>query len=271
MPLATQFSMRVQIPPSRCRSDSISPRPAPGAQRSEAGINGGAWQPQAGDPVSQASMGSTREGVVEPSSLLPRGRGSGAGANTAQEKAPAAVSTDRPARPSNPVESTALRMRARDTGNGVTCHGPLWGGSPPRGGANRMPWESRRLEEAKAQGSAWARLTSGRYAERYRGESEATSHNTGPQGPDGGLAREALGASPTACRPPPKAHVPRHTPWSGQDRTYIPTPANQLLVCPALGRASGDPRKPRETDGGYRWRKIIHRAPTMAACAHASA
>ena len=49
--LVTQFSMRVQIPPSRCRSDSVSPRPATGPQRSEAGINGGPWQPHAGYPV----------------------------------------------------------------------------------------------------------------------------------------------------------------------------------------------------------------------------
>ncbi len=41
MNLATQFSMRVQVPPSRCRSESVSPRPATGPQRSEAGINGG--------------------------------------------------------------------------------------------------------------------------------------------------------------------------------------------------------------------------------------
>ena len=56
--LVTQFSIRVQIPPSRCRSDSITPRLATGPQRSEAGLNGGPWQPQAGYPVSQASMGS---------------------------------------------------------------------------------------------------------------------------------------------------------------------------------------------------------------------
>ena len=49
--LVTQLSMRVQIPPSRCRSDSVSPRPATGPQRSEAGINGGPWQPHAGYPV----------------------------------------------------------------------------------------------------------------------------------------------------------------------------------------------------------------------------
>jgi transposase-like protein len=44
-------SMRVQAPLSRCRSNSISPRPATGSQRSEAGINGGPWKPQSGYPV----------------------------------------------------------------------------------------------------------------------------------------------------------------------------------------------------------------------------
>ncbi|ETW97385.1 MAG: hypothetical protein ETSY2_44715 [Candidatus Entotheonella gemina] len=52
------------------------------------------------------------------------------------------------------------------TGNGVTSHDPLWGGSPYRVGANRMPWERRMLEEAKAQSSAWDMLTSGQYSER---------------------------------------------------------------------------------------------------------
>lgn len=53
-----------------------------------------------------------------------------------------------------------------ETGNGVTSHGSLWGGSPHRVGANRMPGERRMLEEAKAQGSAWDMLTSSRYSER---------------------------------------------------------------------------------------------------------
>ncbi len=65
--LVTQLFMRVQAPLSRCRSESVSPRSATGSQRSEAGINGGAWKPQSGYPVSQASMGSESEGVVEPS------------------------------------------------------------------------------------------------------------------------------------------------------------------------------------------------------------
>ena len=42
----------------------------------------------------------------------------------AQDKAPAALDTDRSALPTNPVESTALRMRAMETGNGVTSTWP---------------------------------------------------------------------------------------------------------------------------------------------------
>jgi hypothetical protein len=42
-----------------------------------------------------------------------------------------------------------------------------------------MPWERRMLEEAKAKGNALDMLTSGRCPERYSGESEATSQNTG--------------------------------------------------------------------------------------------
>jgi len=38
----------------------------------------------------------------------------------AQDKAPAAFDTARSALPINPVESTALRMRIMETGNGVT-------------------------------------------------------------------------------------------------------------------------------------------------------
>jgi hypothetical protein len=49
--LVTQLFMRVQIPPSRCKSDSIAPRPATGSQRSEAGLNGGLWKPPSGYPV----------------------------------------------------------------------------------------------------------------------------------------------------------------------------------------------------------------------------
>jgi hypothetical protein len=51
MNLVTQLSMRVQAPPSKCRSDSVSPRSATGSQRSGAGINGGPWKPHSGYPV----------------------------------------------------------------------------------------------------------------------------------------------------------------------------------------------------------------------------
>ncbi len=75
MHLGTQFGMRVQAPPSRGRSDSLSPRSATGSQRSEAGSNGGPWQPHAGYPVSQASMDSASAGVVAPPCAEPSARG----------------------------------------------------------------------------------------------------------------------------------------------------------------------------------------------------
>ena len=84
----------------------------------------------------------------------------------AQDKAPAAPFTDRFAPLINPVESTALRIQAMETGNGVTPRGPLGGRSPHGVGANRMPRGRRMPEEAKAWGSAQDMLTSGRYSER---------------------------------------------------------------------------------------------------------
>ena len=75
MNLVTQFSMRVQVPPSTCRSDSISPRPTTGSQRFEAGINGGTWKPQSGYPVSQASRGSASEDVLSHREREPALRG----------------------------------------------------------------------------------------------------------------------------------------------------------------------------------------------------
>jgi len=64
-------------------------------------------------------MGSASEGVVshrqndpaqEADALEPKGTGEGAGSRK----------SDRYARPTNPVDSTALRMRTLGTGNGVT-------------------------------------------------------------------------------------------------------------------------------------------------------
>ena len=112
--------MRVQILPSRCRSDSIAPRPATGPQRLEAGLNGGAWQPQAGYPVQQASMGSASEGVLshrdhdpaqEADTLEPKRHRIG----RRQPNPPTGLHCHR-----NPVENTALRMRPMGTGNGIT-------------------------------------------------------------------------------------------------------------------------------------------------------
>jgi hypothetical protein len=45
-----------------------------------------------------------------------------------QDKALATLYIDRPALPTNPVESTALRMRAMEAGNGVT---PTWPSERP--------------------------------------------------------------------------------------------------------------------------------------------
>ena len=83
-----------------------------------------------------------------------------------QDKAPATFDIDRFALPINPVESTALRMRAMEAGNGVTPRGPLRGRSPHRVGASRKPRGRRMPEEAKARGNAQDMLTSGRYLER---------------------------------------------------------------------------------------------------------
>jgi hypothetical protein len=80
----------------------------------------------------------------------------------AQDKAPASLDTDRSALPTNPVESTALRMCAMDTGNGGTSRSPLWRRSLDGGGASRMLLESRMPEEAKAWSNTQERLTSGR-------------------------------------------------------------------------------------------------------------
>ena len=111
MNLVTQFFMKVQILPSRCRSDSIAPRPATGPQRLEAGLNGGPWQPHAGHPVSQASMGSVSKGVVSHRERQPAQE-----ADTLEPK----WHRIRHRQPSiltgvhchrNPVESTALRMQ----------------------------------------------------------------------------------------------------------------------------------------------------------------
>jgi hypothetical protein len=111
--------MRVQVPPLRCGGDRISPNPATGAQRVEAGRNGGPWKPRSGYPVSQASLGSASAGVgshrqndpaEEADTLEPKGTGYGAGRRQ----------SDRYARLTKPVESTALRLRTRGTGNGVT-------------------------------------------------------------------------------------------------------------------------------------------------------
>jgi hypothetical protein len=112
-------------PPSRYRSDSIAPRPATGSQRSEAGRNGGPWQPPAGSPVSPASLGSASDGVTS---------------HRHHHPAPEADALEPPGHrrrrwhpkpltrmycPIHPVERTALRRQAMATGHSVTPTGPL--------------------------------------------------------------------------------------------------------------------------------------------------
>ena len=114
--LVTQFFMRVQGPPSWCRSDSISPRPATGPQRSAAGINGGPWQPHAGYPVEQASTGSASEGVMSHRNF-----------NPAQE--------------ADTLEPKRHRRRRRQPKplTGLHCHITRW--RAPSYGCNNGNWE----------------------------------------------------------------------------------------------------------------------------------
>ena len=80
--LVTQFTMRVQAPPSKCRSESVSPRPVTGSQGLEAGINGGAWKPNPGIPSSRYLWAATakmwmshrqRKPAQEADALEPKG------------------------------------------------------------------------------------------------------------------------------------------------------------------------------------------------------
>src|SRR4030095_891029 len=160
-------SMRVEAPPSRCRSDSVSPRSATGPQRSEAGINGGAWQPQVGYPVSQASMDSASKGVwshrdhhpaQEADTLEPKGHRIG----RRQSKPLTGLHCHR-----NPVESTVLRMRSMEIGNGITQYVLSWVNlrrCQPHGVLRGIP------QEAKAESNGSYRLTCRRSCVRDRRE-----------------------------------------------------------------------------------------------------
>src|SRR5919109_3691767 len=148
----------------------------------------------------------------------------------AQDKAPAPFDIDRLARPQNPVESTALRMRAMEAGNGVTPPGPPGSWSLPSVGANRMPCGRRMPEEAKAWGNAQDMPTSGRYLARESGESEAMRQNSGSL-PAGGLAKHSVAESPPACLPPPKAAGPSHEAWRCQHGTQASEATGEVMVC----------------------------------------
>lgn len=90
-------------------------------------------------------------------------------------------------------------------------------------------------EEAKALGNTEDMLTSGRYPERKSRESEATSQNTGVL-PDGGLASHSVDASPAACLPPPKAHLPSHARPLGMRHKHQDTEerGDAKVSCPVL-------------------------------------
>ena len=158
--------MRVEVPPSRCKSDSVSPSPETGPQGAAAGINGGSWKPHSGYPVSQASTGSVSEGVQshryfepaqEADALEPKWHRIG-------RRQPYALTGMHCQR--NPVDSTALRMRTMETGNGGTLRSSRGDSWSLREGANRMLLGNRMPEEAKARGNAQDMLTSGRYPDR---------------------------------------------------------------------------------------------------------
>ena len=139
--------MRVQAPPSRCRSESVAPGPATGSQRSEAGINGGNLEASIRVSRLAGIYGQRKRrcggAIVKRNQRKRLSRWS----HKAQEKAPAAGHTDRYALPRNPVESTVLRMRAMGTGNGVTSYvlsdmgrsrcqpQGVWGGIPQEANA----------------------------------------------------------------------------------------------------------------------------------------
>ena len=162
--------MRVQLPPSKCRSDSIAPRLATGPQRLDAGRNGGPWKPPSGSPVQQASLGSASEGVESHREGHP-----------AQEADALELKRHRRRRRqpstltglhchSNPVESTTLRMRAIGTANGGTRHvlsRAVVSRCQPHGVSGGIP------QEAKAEGNASDMLTCGRSCGSDRGGNAA--------------------------------------------------------------------------------------------------
>jgi len=77
-------------------------------------------------------MDSASEGVIEPPLAETSVKRLTRWSQKAQDKVPAAFSTDRPALPRNPVDSTVLRMRAMETGNGVTSSGSCGDGHLPK-------------------------------------------------------------------------------------------------------------------------------------------
>jgi hypothetical protein len=67
-----------------------------------------------------------------------------------QDTAAATLDIDRPALPRNPVESTALRMRAMDAGNGIT---PTWPAEKLVTSRSRyQPYATREEDARRSQG-----------------------------------------------------------------------------------------------------------------------
>jgi hypothetical protein len=262
MHVVTQCIMTVPVLPSWCRSDSLSPRPASGPQRAEAGRKSGPWSPHAGSPVEQVSLDSASAGALRPrqghpapaaDALEPTGTGYGAGR---RHSCPACT-----------AHTPGGQHRPKETNHGTWEQrpppGPQGGRSPPGGGAHRRRWGSRRPADATAWGSAQERRTSGREPARERHASEATRHNPGPV-PDGGLARHPVAARPAAGLPPPTTAVPRHPRRCGQNRPPASAAVEAVMGGPCGGGASPQARSLRETDGGHRRRAVPHARGAVA-------
>jgi hypothetical protein len=87
-------------------------------------------------------MGSVSEGVVEPPLAETSEKRLIRWGQKARDKAPAASITDRSALPRNPVDSTVLRMRTMETGNGVTSSSSWGGGYLPKSAPARGCWRA---------------------------------------------------------------------------------------------------------------------------------
>jgi hypothetical protein len=88
-------------------------------------------------------MDSVSEGVVEPPLAETSVKRLTRWSQRAQDKVPAAFSTDRPALPRNPVDSTVLRMQPMEAGNGVTSSRSRRGGHLTESVPTTYGWRAR--------------------------------------------------------------------------------------------------------------------------------